>query len=72
MPTQIQRRYVSLSDAATYTGLTERYLTDAIKSGRLKAYRVNPDRPQSRYVRFLAYTGLRAAELAGLDAAEAV
>ncbi|TNH23969.1 helix-turn-helix domain-containing protein [Micromonospora orduensis] len=48
MKTQIEPGWLSLPDAATYTGLTERTLRDRIGAGQLRAFRAN-DKPGSHY-----------------------
>lgn len=48
MRAQVEARWLSLPDAAIYTGLTERTLRERISAGQLRAYRAN-DRPGSHY-----------------------
>ena len=48
MPTNVRQRYLSLPQAATYAGVTERTLREWIKAGRLTAFR-DPTNPRSHY-----------------------
>ena len=44
----VEQRYLSSTEAATYAGVSERWLREWIKTGRLPAFR-DPENPKAHY-----------------------